>query len=56
MAFKCKDCPDRHPGCWSECKSYQAEKQAREQAREQRKQISAWYDYKAQRKNYKKPF
>lgn len=56
MSFRCKDCQERHPGCWSDCESYKAEKQKRECIKQQQREEGAWYDYKFQRKNYKKPF
>lgn len=34
--FPCKDCPDRHPACWSDCEKY---KKAKEEHAEKLRQI-----------------
>lgn len=36
VKFPCKDCPDRHPACWSECERY---KQAKKDHAEKTNQI-----------------
>lgn len=46
VKFPCKDCPDRHQACWSDCERYkQAKAEQDEKSQQKRKREQTERDY-----------